>query len=251
RSEIAVLLGRATAIDPDWLAIHFPKEFRESSQVIFNAQERRVMERHIISFQDLVIEDREVQGPSAELAANLLAQEILEGRLVLKHWSDSVEQWITRLNLLAESMPELEIAPIGTREDRQLIFEQICFGALNYKDIKDHPVWPVLKAWLSAQQLAALDYYLPCCMTLPNQKRPAPVRYEKSRAILSATVQDLYDVNPAKLSIAQGRIPLVIEVLAPNRRPVQVTQDLNQFWETSYPQIKKDLKGRYPKHEWR
>jgi ATP-dependent helicase HrpB len=67
---------------------------------------------------------------------------------------------------------------------------------------------------------------------------------------LSASIQDLYDVQHTP-TIAMGRQPLTVEILAPNQRPVQVTQDLANFWKTTYPELKKMLQKRYPKHEWR
>ena len=77
------------------------------------------------------------------------------------------------------------------------------------------------------------------------------MRYEGgAEPVGSAMLKHLYDVHQTP-SIANGTVKVIIEVLAPNHRPIQMTKDLKSFWETSYPQIKKDLKGRYPKHEWR
>jgi ATP-dependent helicase HrpB len=79
----------------------------------------------------------------------------------------------------------------------------------------------------------------------------ARIRYAADAApILSARIQDLYDLTQTP-TIAMGRMPLVVEILAPNQRPVQVTQDLAGFWTTAYPALKKALQKRYPKHEWR
>jgi ATP-dependent helicase HrpB len=68
--------------------------------------------------------------------------------------------------------------------------------------------------------------------------------------VLAARIQELYDVT-AGLRVAAGRVPVVIQVLAPNHRPIQVTQDLANFWRESYPKIKLELQRKYPKHEWR
>ena len=77
------------------------------------------------------------------------------------------------------------------------------------------------------------------------------MRYEPGgRPILSAKIQELYDLDTTP-TLCQGRCKPIIELLGPNRRPVQMTENLEAFWTTSYPNIKKDLKGRYPKHEWR
>ncbi|HKJ90997.1 MAG TPA: ATP-dependent helicase C-terminal domain-containing protein, partial [Oceanipulchritudo sp.] len=78
------------------------------------------------------------------------------------------------------------------------------------------------------------------------------LRYEADgTVVLPARIQQLYDVPGEALFICQSRKPLRLEILAPNGRPVQITDDLDGFWERQYPQIRKDLFGRYPKHEWR
>ena len=87
--------------------------------------------------------------PPADESARLLTEEVLAGRLVLKDWDHAVEQWITRLNLLRQWCPELELPPL-TEPDRRHIVEQLCHGAYGYKDIKDKPVQPFVKSWLSA-----------------------------------------------------------------------------------------------------
>jgi len=179
----------------------------------------------------------------------LLAREIFEGNLVLKRWDRSVEQWIARLHTLADAFPEYELPRVGA-EERLAVLEQICYGAFSYKKIKDRAVMPALQSLLGSHQRDLLDRLVPTRLQLPNGKR-ARIRYETSqKPVLSAQLQHLYDIteNP---SLAEGRIPLTVEILAPNQRPVQVTEDLVSFWETTYPQVRKDLRGRYPKHEWR
>ena len=64
-------------------------------------------------------------------------------------------------------------------------------------------------------------------------------------------MQEFYDAEPKKLRVLAGKFPMTIELLAPNGRPVQITNDLAAFWANSYEQVKKDLRGRYPRHEWR
>jgi ATP-dependent helicase HrpB len=174
---------------------------------------------------------------------------VLAGRFTLKHWTQAVEQWIARLNGLARWCPEFDLPVIG-EEERSFLLQQICFGSFSARDIEEKPVWPVLKSWLSPGQEELLDQYAPERLQLPHGRR-APIRYTADGPpVLSARIQDLYDLTQTP-TIAMGREPLVIEILAPNQRPVQVTQDLAGFWETTYPTIKKALQKRYPKHEWR
>jgi ATP-dependent helicase HrpB len=116
--------------------------------------------------------------------------------------------------------------------------------------MKTRAVWPVVKSWLAPAQQQLIDEYAPDRLELPNGRR-AKITYAASQPpTLAARIQDLYGVD-ADLRIAGGKVPLVIQVLAPNHRPIQVTSNLANFWKESYPKIKLELQRKYPKHEWR
>ena len=111
-------------------------------------------------------------------------------------------------------------------------------------------MWPTVKAWLTPPQLAALDRYAPERLTLPGG-RTVHITYPAGQPpFIEARIEDLFDVRGG-LTVARGRVPLVIHILAPNFRPVQITQDLANFWANDYPAVKKALQRRYPRHPWR
>ncbi|MCB1122670.1 MAG: helicase, partial [Verrucomicrobiae bacterium] len=247
--DVSVLLSQVSAIEESWLEAMFPEDFSETDDVIFNESIRRVEALRTRRFRDLELSRHPLPQPPQEEAAKLLAGKILDGTLNLKKWDQSVENWITRLNFLSSRMPELELPAIRS-DDRKDILEHICLGGFGYKDIKDRDPWPTLKSWLSNEQLAALEYYAPERIQLTEGRR-CKVRYcEDADPVIAARIQDLYDVKGTP-SLADGRIPLRIEILAPNQRPVQITDNLETFWTSAYPAIRKELAGRYPKHEWR
>jgi ATP-dependent helicase HrpB len=178
----------------------------------------------------------------------LLAQRVMRGELVLKGWTPAVEQWTARLECLSRWMPELEL-PGWSDDDRAAVIEQVCHGAVSYKDIKERELWPVLHDWLSPPQRAAMEAYAPERITLSNGT-PAKVIYQIGREpVIALRVQQLFGVKETP-TVAGGRVPVVVHLLAPNQRPWQVTKDLRSFWATGYPQMRKDLAGRYPKHKW-
>ncbi|MDH3981726.1 MAG: hypothetical protein OES84_02365, partial [Kiritimatiellaceae bacterium] len=182
-------------------------------------------------------------------AAELIAEEVLEGRLALYKWDEQVEKWIARVNCLAEGCPDYGISVID-EEARRTMIQEICLGAVCKRDLKERSVWKVVKSWLPAAQLDLIDKQVPERIKLPSGFN-AKVRYEAGQSpVLSATIQKLYDLNEVP-TIGFGRIPVTVEALAPNQRPQQKTQDMKSFWENAYPLLKKELKGRYPKHEWR
>lgn len=247
--DVSVLLGQASAVEENWLEELFPEDLHDNEEVVFNSSIRRVEAIKSRKFRDLELRTQSMPTPPPEKAAALLAEQVRDGSLKLKRWDAAVESWITRLNFLSKQMPELGLPPIGN-EDRKDLLEHICLGGFGYKDIKDRDPWPVLRSWLSNDQSAALDYYAPEHIQL-TEKRRCKVRYsEESAPIIAARIQELYDVKKTP-TLADGKIPVRLEILAPNQRPVQITDNLETFWTSAYPAIRKVLAGRYPKHEWR
>ena len=149
--DINVILNLCTAIREDWLRDLFPEDFRQMDGAVYDEIQRRVFREHRSMFRNMVLNsERSEAGPESPLqseAASLLASEVLKGNLVLKNWDESVQQWIVRVNRLREWMPELAL-PAIPGEDREHLIQQVCSGAVSYKEIKDKPVWPVVKSWL-------------------------------------------------------------------------------------------------------
>ena len=248
--EVTVLLSLGTAIEESWLGELFPGDLVETKGVAYDEQARRVIARRERRFRDLVLEAK-AGGDDVppDAAARLLAREVLAGRMKLEAWDEAVEQWITRVNRLAEWFPELEVTPI-TEADRATLVEQVCYGEAGYRGIKDKPVMPVLREWLTAEQFAVLDDYLPERLVMCNGRRSRLTYHKEGPPVLSARIQELYGIE-GRFAVGHGRVPVKIEVLAPNQRPIQVTDDLSAFWRDMYPKVKAELSRRYPRHEWR
>ncbi|HXQ80290.1 MAG TPA: ATP-dependent helicase HrpB [Opitutaceae bacterium] len=248
--EVSVLLSLATAVEEAWLEELFPGEFRDEREVSYDPAAKRVVARSEKRFRDLVLESRSrSDGVPPNEAAALLAREVLAGRIAIDAWDDSVEQWITRVNRLAEWFPETEVNPIGPSE-RTTLVEQVCYGETSARGVKGREVMPVLRDWLTAEQLAAMDEILPDRLTMANGRRSRLTYPKEGPPVLSARIQELYGIE-GRFSLGRGRVPVRIEVLAPNQRPIQVTEDLSTFWRSVYPKIKPELSRRYPRHEWR
>ena len=106
-----------------------------------------------------------------------------------------------------------------------------------------------VRGLLGHAQRGALERDAPAAYRLPTG-RLAPVAYEPDRPpAVAARIQELFGLSETP-RLAGGRVPLVVQLLAPNQRPVQVTDDLASFWRTTYFEVRKQLRGRYPKHAW-
>ena len=247
--EAQVVLSLVTEIEEAWLREMFPDDFEDRVAHLFDKSQNRVVVRRERIFRDLVIDsmDRDAE-PSPEASA-CLAKAVSEGDLTLNQWNDSVEQWIARVNFLAAALPEDEIPKIGSVE-REYVVHLACEGATNYREIKDRPILNLVRSLLSPVHQQLVDKHAPERLELPGGRRAKITYSSDSPPYLSARIQDLYGVAD-DLKIAAGRVPLVIHVLAPNHRPVQVTNSLKTFWAESYPKLKQQLQRQYPKHEWR
>jgi ATP-dependent helicase HrpB len=243
------VLSLATAIEPEWLSAIFPDEIRSETQLFFDESSRRVYAEAQVRFRDLPIATRRVEPPPADHAARLLSEEVVQGRLILKEWNHAVEQWILRLNLLSRWCPELELPPIQ-EEDRRHLIEQICLGAFSYREIKERAVDPVVKSWVSAAQRAWVDQHAPERLELSNRRKPKVIYVPDGSPHIALRIQELFGVSSTP-RIAMNRVPILVHILAPNMRPVQITQDLAGFWKEQYPRVKQELQRKYPKHEWR
>ena len=250
RGDVDVRLSALAAIQPEWLEAAFGSAFSEARHVFYDASIKRVCAETRVQYRDLVIASQGEQDVSDDEAAALLAGEVAAGRLTIKAWDAKVDRWVARVNLVADNCPELGVPAIRDT-DRVAMIEQICHGARSYKDIKNRPVWPVVKAWLSIEQKGAVDAYAPERIRIENGREPRVLYDDQANGpYIAMRIQELYDTHTLP-AICMGRVPLRIHILAPNQRPVQITDDLESFWREGYPRAKKELRGRYPKHEWR
>jgi ATP-dependent helicase HrpB len=239
----------ATAIEPEWLDELFPGELSTSIRTHFDSDSRRVITMQERSFRDLVIESRLGGLPDPDEAARVLAEEIVAGRLAIPAWDQAADQWLARVRTLAERCPELGFPPFDEGARREVMV-RYCRGAFGHKDLKNKPLLPTLRDWLPHEQRRLLDAYVPERIDLSNG-RSAKVAYEPGAIpSISLPIQSLYGIKEA-IRLAKGRIPVLVNILAPSQRPVQTTQDMAGFWREHYPRIKKELQRRYPKHEWR
>ncbi len=249
RGEVEVRLSLATGVEEDWLTERFPAEVTQARRVEFDRTAGRVWAVRETRFRDLVIRRSGRLEPEGDEAAGVLAQEVLAGRVTLKQWDHAVEQWIARVNLVAAADPAWGVPPIDA-EARRLLVEQVCLGAVSARDVRGRDVRRVAQGWLSEAQRRFVDRMAPERLTLPNGRTPRLVYEEGRPPRIAMRLQELYGVE-APLTIADGRVRVLVHVLAPNQRPVQITDDLGSFWRHGYEQVRKELRGRYPRHEWR
>lgn len=240
--NVETRLNRCTILTPAELST------REDDIATYDPARKRVFNYHRLLYRDLVIAEKESGDATPDAAAPLLAEQVMRGNLRLEGWDGHVLQWINRLTCLRQAMPELELPEFG-EEDRLVAITMLCEGAVSYKEIQNRPVLPILGEWLSPWQRECLNRYAPKAIRLSNGREVKLLYREDGTPVFGLKCQLLFGV-PQTPVIADGRVKCQVEILAPNQRPYQITSDLASFWRNGYPQMKKDLAGRYPRHDW-
>lgn len=246
--QATVRITSAAAIPWAWIEETFGDTFEETSVSFFEPQTRRVLRTRNVTFQGLVLKGKQEEETDPDRAAAILAEAWMNGEFTLQQWNQDVEKWIHRCNLLARLYPEYDIR-VFDGEARRTVMEQFVYGAFRVRALKDKPILPVLKNWLSAEQQGLLEHMLPDRLVLPSGASRRLTYPEEGPPVLKASIQDCFGLKETPM-LAEGRQPVLVHLLAPNRRPVQITQDLAGFWQEHYPGIRNQLSKRYPKHKW-
>ena len=239
------IIRRASAIDLDMLMTLFLDRIDDVREVRFEASRGRVIGVAELRYDGLALEQSEVE-PDPEEAARVLAEAALSagiGRFL------DEEAWIALKRRLAfargfdDTLPELDDAWL-----RPLLV-RLSEGKRSFAELKSAGLFDWARAELGHDVIARLDALAPAAVSLSGRRR-VPVRYEEDRPPwIASRLADFFGLSEGP-KVADGRVPLVLHLLAPNRRDVQVTTDLAGFWERHYPELRRSLMRRYPKHPW-
>ncbi|MBJ8925178.1 ATP-dependent helicase HrpB [Citrobacter sp. FDAARGOS_156] len=194
--------------------------------------------------------------PLARLSEDELHQAMLNGirdkGLSVLNWTPEAEQFRLRLQCAANWLPEYDWPAVD--EDSLLATLETWLlphmsGVHSLRALKAVNVGQALRGLLDWSMLQRLDSELPAHYTVPTGSRIAIRYHEDNPPVLAVRMQEMFgEANTP--TIAGGRVPLVLELLSPAQRPLQVTSDLSAFWKGSYREVQKEMKGRYPKHVW-
>ncbi|MHB1559679.1 MAG: ATP-dependent helicase HrpB [Isosphaeraceae bacterium] len=237
----------ASAIAPAWLEELRPGVLRRESATVFDPARGRVIGLLRVFYEDLLLGEAVIPVSDPEATARLLAEAVRDLEPNPVRDDPCVGEWLARLDLVRRAMPELSWPADETLIARLL--EQACHGKTSVDQIERSSLVPLLESQLDRNQARELREGAPDALVLPGGRR-ARLAYEAGRPpVLAARLQDLFGWKETP-RLARGRVPVLLHILGPNHRPVQVTDDLHSFWTTTYFQVRKDLRGRYPKHRW-
>jgi len=245
------LVLAAAPFDPDLLERDFADRLLRERVVRWNRDTRSVEAFEEYRFADLVLERRSVPAKAEDALPALLAA-VREAGIESLPWSDHARALRARVAFAREALPEFALPDLS---DAALLatLEAWLAPALSGKTRLDslgaQQLGDVLAGRLDYAQRRALDEHAPEALRVPSGNERA-LHYEPGKPpVLAVKLQELFGLADTP-RIAKGRTAVTLHLLSPAQRPIQVTQDLKGFWERTYPEVKKELKGRYPKHPW-
>jgi ATP-dependent helicase HrpB len=238
RKDKPLPLIRMTArIEPEWLIEVFSEYVRELSSLEWNRQSERVEAVSALLYDELVIQESRGAMPDPEAAAQLLAQKALEA---------GIDRFVDR-NALDEFLARVEFAGVEAPDVPEALRE-MCLGLRSFTELKSAGAHFVatLERKMGVRQLNEIA---PPRIRLPSG-RETKVHYEPGKPPwIASRMQDFFGMRETP-RIGLNRVPVVVHLLAPNQRAVQTTTDLAGFWERLYPQVRRELMRRYPRHSW-
>ena len=240
------LVRPASAVDRDWLPDYL---LRQETVLAFDGAAGKVVARERIAVSDLVLDERPTAAPDPDAVGAALcaaAAADLDAALALDR--PPLAGLLARWRFLRRAMPDLALAdPADVLRDDLLPL--LCAGRCSFAELRDAPLADSLVGMLSPAQRRALGVEAPEHWTVPGG-RAVQLQYPADGPpVLAARIQELFGLAETP-RVAGGRVALMVHLLAPNGRPQQVTTDLRSFWDTTYTKVRKELRARYPKHDW-
>ncbi len=248
KGGLEILVEIASPVQFEWLERRAPGLLTRETFATYDPARGRVVGVGRLLFIDLVLREDSSAPVDPTLAGSVLFEALKGEAQALARSNPRAAAWIDRVEFLRTAVPELNWPVL----DESVFVEalaRICAGESRRAAVEQADWGVVLESRLDHAQRRELAASAPESLVLPNG-RTIRLAYEGGRPpILPARVQELFGWADGP-RVARGRVPIVIHLLAPNGRPVQITADLRGFWGNTYHQVRKDLRGRYPKHAW-
>ena len=249
RDAVKTVLALASPIETAWLEEVHPHRLDLVCTTEWDGGERAVAQFDELVYDGLSLSRTPVEKVEPAAAEALLVQQIRQGSITLDQWDDQVEQWLARTRCVAAWYPERGLLAYD-EEDLEVILYELVAGATRYSHLRRRPCLAAVQNALSWKDQQFVERMAPTRLSLPSGHGMKITYREDGPPRGRAKIQDLYGLAHTP-QVGGGRQNLLLEILAPNFRPVQITEDLANFWRRTYPDVKKELKRRYPKHQWR
>jgi ATP-dependent helicase HrpB len=240
----------AAPVDQDEIERHFADQLQREQSVAWDAEAKAVRARRRERLGAVVLREATLSNPDPDLVTAALLEGIAGEGIGALGWSKGAAQLRERIAFLHHhdpSWPDVSDAALAGSLAEWL--GPYVYGMTRLDEVQRIDLTEILLGMLGWERRTAVDELAPSHLEVPSGSR-IPIDYADPEApVLAARLQELFGMTETP-RVAGGRVPLTIHLLSPAHRPVQVTRDLASFWRSGYFEVKKDLKGRYPKHYW-
>jgi ATP-dependent helicase HrpB len=254
---------RAAPLDEARLQRDFPQRFVSEDRVVWDANTRGIAAVRERRFDRIVLESKPLAKPDASRYADALVDAVRQLGLAALPWTDALVQWRTRVRCLRAWLPELEVLP--DLSDAALLasldnwLKPALSGKTRLDALDESALGEALKSQVDWSLRQKIDALAPTRIVVPSgMERRIDYGFDATAndgagqadaPVLAVKLQELFGLADTP-RVADGRVPLTLHLLSPGGKPLQITGDLRSFWDRTYPEVKKEMKGRYPRHPW-
>lgn len=237
---------QASQVEADWLPA---AAIKTQTDLFFHPTQKQVVARRREYFADLILSEAPTTLPDGAGPGELLFQEAVRAWNQVFPVDDiAVQGYLQRVNCLAAWMPELDL-PVFDDSYCQQVLHGLCQRCRSFAELKKADWQSELQSLLTWPQRQAIEQEAPASWQVPSGSH-IRLQYELGRPpVLAVRIQEIFGMAETP-RIAGGRVRVLLHLLAPNRQPQQVTEDLTSFWAKTYPVVRKELSRRYPRHPW-
>jgi len=248
--EARILL--AAPLTRDDIETHFATRIERSESVVWSSREQAVTARRVVRLDGLTLEEQPLPEVPTDAARAAMLEGIRELGVSALPWTRDARDLQARIEFVRRAMPEVQWpavddASLGASLDTWLA--PWLDGVTRRAHLARVPLADALRALLPYDQQRRLDELAPSHLEVPTGSRIRIDYLDESAPAVSVRLQEVFGLQESP-KLGGGRVPITFKLLSPAQRPVQVTRDLAGFWRGSYADVRKDMRGRYPKHHW-
>jgi ATP-dependent helicase HrpB len=255
---------RAAPLDESRLQRDFPQRFTREDRVVWDANTRGIAAVRESRFDRIVLDSRPLAKPDPARYADALVDAVRQLGLEALPWTESLQQWRARVRCLRAWMPELadtlpDLCDAALLASLDEWLKPAVSGKTRLDALDEQALGEALKSFVDWATRQKIDALAPTRIVVPsNMERRIDYGFDATAnegegapeaPVLAVKLQELFGLADTP-RIADGRVPLTLHLLSPGGKPLQITRDLRSFWDRTYPEVKKEMKGRYPKHPW-
>lgn len=236
----------ASEVKPEWLLEFFPDQVQTHEEMVWNREAERVEQVNALRYGQLTIDESRGTPSDSHAAATLLATKAIEAGIERFTNTEELYRFLRRIEFAAAHESRIDLPP----DLQHAALTDLARGLTSFAELREAAKQGrLIAAMATALPMELINEVAPEYVQLPSGRRARIEYYEGRAPSVASRLQDFFGMKQSP-TVAHGGVPLVVHLLAPNQRPVQMTTDLVSFWKNLYPQVRRELSRRYPKHAW-